>query len=80
MSLCASAVPRGSITGLLHCVSLALATAAGVSWFAVPGVAPAATVLMISIDGLKSEYRVEAEHGSLQIPYLRILAICGYAQ
>jgi hypothetical protein len=44
---------------LLRCVSLALATAAAVSWFAAPGIAPASTALMISI----------AEQGSLQIPY-----------
>jgi hypothetical protein len=55
---------------------LRIASFLAVTLFAVSGVR-AAPVLMISIDGMKPEYVLEADQRSLKIPYLRGLAAHG---
>ena len=63
--------------GLLHRVFGFLAFAAAVTTAAVPTSASAGSVLMISVDGLKPEYVLEADQRNLKIPYLRSLVAGG---
>jgi hypothetical protein len=63
-------VSRGLGAGVLACA---------LTFVAVPSIA--APVVMISVDGMKPEYVLEAEKRGLKIPFLRSLPAQGsYAQ